>query len=237
MSVKAQLAQSTKLYIEGSSGSAETISGITLGYPTFLTYDNDNLGIKDGDIVTLANFAGTDAAILNGKTFVVTHTVVTIGTPGSTTFAIEINTTGLTITDNTNTATATPSQWTQIKEIKGLKPSGASASSIDVSDLDSVAKEFRTGLIDNGTFSADLYRTTDDGQDAVYNSFVNSTVKGYKITSPGLKNDESTSTTHTRTFSASCTKFPTIPDAVVDGVQTGTIEWKISGAVTLTIPA
>lgn len=219
MSISAQLAQNSKLYIAGSSGAAEPITDVKVGYPTIIVITG-HAGVARGDVVTFGGaFAGADAALLDGKT-AVAHHYATGATNDS--FAVDIDTTGKTIT--AGTATATPAAWTQIKELKGVKPSGASASKIDVTDLDSTAKEYRTGLIDNGTFSADInILESDPGQDAVLEAFKASTVNTYKFVTPAK----------TRTFSATCLKFPTIPDAVVDGVQVGTAEWQISGAVTV----
>lgn len=220
MSVSAQLAQNSKLYIAGSSGSAEVLTAITVGYPTILAITG-HAGVANGDLITLAGFTGDDAATLNGKTAVVKNYAAGASND---TFAIDVNTVGLDITIDTGNTTATPTSWVQIKEIKGIKPSGATASKIDVTDLDSTAKEYRTGLIDNGTFGADInILESDPGQAAALEAFKASTVNAYKIVTPAK----------TRTFNASCLKFPTIPDAVVDGVQTGSAEWQISGAVTV----
>lgn len=218
MSIAAQLAQGTKMYIAGSSAAAEALTAITVGYPTIIAMTGHG-GVAAGDVVTFANFTGIDAGLLNGKTAVATHYAT--GAINDT-FSVDIDTTGKTIT--IGTATATPAAWTQVNEIKGIKPSGASASKIDVTDLNSTAKEYRTGLIDNGTFSVDVnILESDAGQAACLAAFTASTVNSYKVVTPGK----------TRTFNATCLKFPTIPDASVDGVQTGTAEWQISGAVTV----
>lgn len=216
MSVSAQLAQGSKLYIAGTSGAAKTITGIAVGFPTIIT--STSHGLTNGDYVTIASITGTvgtDATLgLNGKSY-------TISNVTTNTFTVSVNTTGLTYTSG---GTATPTAWIQVKELKGIKPSGASASKIDVTDLDSTAKEYRTGLIDNGTFSADIHiLESDPGQAAVLAAFAASSVNSYKVVT----------TLKTRTFNATCLKFPTVPDAMVDGVQTGSAEWQISGSVTV----
>jgi len=220
MSINAQLAQNSKLYIAGTAATPEVLTAITLGYPTILAITG-HAGIANGDSITLAGFTGTDAATLNG--IVVTAKNYATGTTNDT-IAIDINTVGKTITIDTGVTTATPTAWIQVKELKGIKPSGASASKIDVTDLDSTAKEYRTGLVDNGTFDADvMILESDPGQAAVLAAFIASSVNQYKVVTPAK----------TRTFSASCLKFPTVPDAAVDGVQTGSASWVISGAVTV----
>ena len=220
MSISAQLAQHTKLYIAGSPATPEVLTDIIVGFPTILAITG-HAGVANGDSVLLGTFTGADNALLTGKTVTVTHYAT-----GATddTFAIDIDTTGKTIDVGAGTTTATPTAWIQVKECKGIKPSGASAAKIDVSDLDSSAKEYRTGLIDNGTFSADInILESDPGQAAVLAAFIASTTNAYKVVTPAK----------VRTFSASCLKFPTIPDAVVDGVQTGSMEFVVSGAVTV----
>ena len=219
MSINAQLAQLSKFYIAGSSGTAEPLTAVTVGNPTILAITG-HAGLANGDYITFnSGFTGTDAALLNGKTAVVKY--YTTGATNDT-VAVDIDTTGKTIT--VGTATATPATWTQIKEIRSIKPAGAQSSKIDVTDLDSTAKEYRSGLIDNSTLSCEInVLEGDPGQAAVLAAFTNSTVNSYKITTPNK----------TRTFSGTCTKFPTAPELSVDAVQTGTFELQISGAITV----
>ena len=75
-----------------------TITGIQTGYPTILTAVAH--GLTDGATITLDDFAGEDADVLNGGE-------TTVQFPGDDTFAIDVDTTGADITDNGNTATAT----------------------------------------------------------------------------------------------------------------------------------
>lgn len=219
MSIAAQLAQNTKMYIAGSASSPVTLTAVTTGYPTIVAITG-HTGVANGDVVTFSSgFTGTDAALLNGKTTVATH--YTTGATNDT-FAVDIDTTGKSIT--VGTATATPTTWVQIKQLKTIKPGGASATKIDVTDLDSAAKEYRTGLIDNGTCACDMFiLESDPGQAAALAAFTASTTPNMKHVSP----------TKTRTFNASILKFPTVPDAMVDGVQTGSFEFQINGAVTV----
>lgn len=218
MSIAAQLAQGSKLYIAGSAASAIDLVSATAGYPTVLTFLNADVAtaLLNGDSCTIAGVTGADAALLNGV-HTVSHKAIGVT---NTTFTVDVDTTGATI-DGT-LATATPAAWIQVKEVKAIKPSSATASSIDVTDLDSTAKEFRTGLVNNGTFSADInVLESDPGQIAVEVAFKASSVDVYKIETPAK----------TRTFSASCMKFPTVADSSVDGVQTGSMDFQISGDV------
>ena len=219
MSKSAQLAQGSKIYIAGSAAVSELLTAIHLGNPTILTMTGHG-GVANGDVITFDNnFAGADAADLNGKTFVAHH--YGIGVTDDT-FAINFDSTKKAIT--IGTAHATPAAYTQIKEIKSIKPAGAAASKIDVTDLDSTAKEFEAGLIDNNTIAMDYFEKVDDpGQMAALAAFGTGEVYGFKVVLTGGS---------IRTFDAVVLKFGTIPDAAVDGVQTGSFELQISGAVT-----
>src|SRR5665648_510470 len=216
MSISAQLAQLSKLYIEGNAGGAVTITDIAPGNPTILTAVAHGLSNGDsGPIAGIVGTIGTNATNgLNGKTLSVTNVT-------DDTFAVQVDTTGLLYTSD---GTITPGLWIKVGEVKGIKPSSSTASQIDVTDLDSTAMEALTGLVDNGTFSADInILETDVGQIAIEAAFRNALSKAYKIQSPAK----------TRTFDASCTKFPIIGDISVNGVQTGTMEFKISGPITV----
>lgn len=220
MSIAAQVAQNTKLYIAGSASSAVTLTAVTVGFPTILAITG-HTGTANGDVVTLAGFTGTDAALLNGKTAIVTHYAT-----GATndTFSIDINTLGKTIT--LGAGTATPSAWSKISQLKTIKPSGASNTKLDVTDLDSVGKEFLAGLVDNGTCACDVFiLETDPGQAACLAAFtaIPNVAVNMKHVSPSK----------TRTFSATILKFPTVPDGAVDAVETGSFEFQINGAVTV----
>lgn len=220
MSKAALLAQKSKLYIAGSSGDAVVLTAVTAGYPTVLAITG-HTGLANGDVVTLSGFSGANAAVLNGMVAVVRNYAT-----GATndTFVVDINTVGKTVTIAANTTKATPATWTQVKEVKRIGKSGAKASSIDVTDLDSDAKEFRTGLIDNGEVAIDLHDLPGDpGQQAMLAAFTASSTNSFKVVLTGGS---------TRTFDGSVTGFDTTPDAAVDGVQTIAASIKISGAVT-----
>lgn len=220
MSISAQLAQGTTIAIGGSAAASLNLVSCTAGYPTVLTFLNATVAtaLNNGDNITIAGVSGADAALLNVTT-VATHKA--IGAT-NTTFTVDINTTGKTIVGTA--ATATPSAWIPMGQIKGIKPSGASASSIDVTDLDSTAHEFRSGLINNGTVSLDLMiLESNAGQAAALAAFTAGTAVTFKVTT----------TAKVRTFAATLLKFPTVPDATIDGVQTGSMEFQISGAVTV----
>ncbi|MFP3548920.1 hypothetical protein SB748_36635, partial [Rhizobium sp. SIMBA_035] len=58
--------------------------------------------------------------------------------------------------------------WTKVKNVKSYSGFDGSATEIDVTDLDSEAKEKRLGLMDNGSFSIDVnVNMSDPGQAAM----------------------------------------------------------------------
>jgi hypothetical protein len=211
MSIAAQLAQNSKVYVGSGTGSAVTITAITKAFRAEVTGTH---ALSKGDRVTFASVGGMSE--LN------TLVGTVIATTSTTSFVVDIDT--RTFTTYTSAGTATPVAWTQVKQIKGIKPSGASASKQDVTDLDSTGKEYLAGLIDNGTVSCDVFiLESDPGQTAALAAFVASQPVAMKFTTPNK----------TRTFSATILKFPTAPDATVDGVQTGSFEFQINGSVTV----
>lgn len=216
MSVNAQLARGTKIFIQGTGGAAKNITAAAPGFPTILT--SSAHGLKNGDIVAIAAITGTlgtDATNgLNGKSFVVQNVTAN-------TFAVQANTVGLAYTSG---GTATPSTWTQVKEVKGINPGGAQVSTVDVTDLDSAAMEYMAGLPDNGTLSIEInILESDPGQAACLAKFLASETANFKIDTA----------TKSRTFNGLITSWPTIPEAVVNGVQVGSAQIQVNGAVTV----
>lgn len=207
--------QGTKLEIAGSDGGAETITAIALGYPTVLTVEDHAL--VNGDIVTLANFAGADAATLNSKV-----TVVQFVTDD--TFAVPIDTTGLTITDNTDAATATPKDWTEIGEVADINREDPGANEIDCTHLTSTSREYLMGLQDSGTYTMTVNFLFDDaGQQALIAAKTARTKLGFRVT----YSDDST-----MTFDGFVQSFSG-PAASVDDKLVGDISIKIDGDITI----
>ena len=136
--------QGTKLEMETGTGGAKTITAMALGYPTILTCASH--GLSNGDVVTLANFAGDDAADINSLVRVVKNATTN-------TFAVDVDTTGKTITDNADAATATPVALTEIGEVTDGNREDPGSSEIDVTHLQSTAKEYLIGLEDFGTYT------------------------------------------------------------------------------------
>lgn len=169
-------AQGSTLSVSGSAGTAKTITAIALGNPTIIT--STAHGFANGDIVTLSGLTGADAAVLNGQTAVVRNITTN-------TFAIDIDTTGKTITA---AGTATPTTWTPIGNLISFKGFDGQANEVDVTNMSSTAKEYRLGLQDYGHFTFDVNKDfSDAGQVACDTAKRSGTLKSFKLTLPNSK--------------------------------------------------
>jgi hypothetical protein len=209
-------AQNTFLEIGTSAAGAETITVMTLSNPTILTAVAH--GLSNGDIGVAANFAGADAALINGNTYVV-HSVT------DDTFAINIDLiTGTPdVTDNTDAATFTPTTWTEVGSVVDCNKNDPGSNEIGTTHLRSTAKEFIFGLIDNGEYVMTVnYSFDDTAQVALREAQLASAVINVRATYPDGD---------TISFEAYVTTFNG-PGAAVDGILTGDITLRITGDVT-----
>lgn len=174
MSSTAISAQGSVLSIATGTGSAKTISAIALGNPTILS--STAHGLNNGDVVTLAALTGADMATLNGQ-------VLSVRNMTANTFAVYVDTTGKVIT--VGAGTATTSTWAAIGNMKDFTGFDGSASEIDITNLDSLAKEFRLGLTDPGQFSFNLdYDGTNVGHIALRAKQVSGIQSTFKLVLP-----------------------------------------------------
>jgi hypothetical protein len=217
MSSTAISAQGTTLSIGTGSGSAKTITGVTVGNPTVLT--SSAHGFVNGDVVTLSSgFAGTNAASLNGKTFTVIYKTTN-------TIAVGLDTTGQTIT--AGTATATPTTFTPVNNIKTYSGFDGMASELDKTNLQSVAKEFMLGLVDFGQFSFEFdVDLNDAGQAALRARQQSSAIADFQLVLPGAVANL------TYAWQGYVKKFS--QTGGVDQIVKGSCDIRISGPVTLT---
>ena len=214
MGTAAVKAQGTTLHISGTAGGAKNISSIAAGNPTIIT--SAAHGFSNGDVVAIAGVTGADAAIVNGNSYVVKNKTTN-------TFAIELDSTGKTLTA---TGTATPSAWIKVGQLSNIKGTSDSSPDIEVTDLDSISKEYVQGLPDTGNLTADCYCVDSDlGLAAMESAHDARESRSFKVTYPS-------GATPVRTFSGFVKAFPKIGDASKDGVVTGSIEIKRSGTVT-----
>jgi len=160
--------QSTAISAQGSTlGAASatapapsTVSSVTptataTGTTTLITTTAAH-GLVEGAQVTLSALAGTGAATLNGNTY-------GISVVSSTSFTIQVNTYGLVFTAATGSVQGTT--YTKVANFRTYNGFDGQASEIDVTNLDSTAKEIRLGLVDFGQLQVELdHNLADAGQ-------------------------------------------------------------------------
>jgi len=130
----------------GSTGEAVTISDISLTNPMILT--SEDHGLVNGDLVTAASFAGDDAASINTNTYVVKYVT-------DDTFAIDLDASALTITDNTDTATMTPADFATVGTITNFS-TNPTASERDRTTLADTERVWKRGIRDGGPMTFNL---------------------------------------------------------------------------------
>lgn len=203
-------AQGSTLHIATGTGSAKTITGISVGYPAIVT--SVAHGLSNGDVVALAAITGTMSTSLNGTSHVVANKTAD-------TFALlDANTLGLTYTSG---GTATPATYTKINGFLSFDGIDGSASEIDTTDLSSAAKEFILGLVDNGKFGFEIKRiAADSGQLSLAAARISGAATGLKLTLPDVT---------VASFSVLVKTMPV--SGAVDAVLKGKVDTRITGAV------
>jgi len=167
-------AQGTTLEMSTGTGGAKTITAMTLANPTMLT--SVGHALVNGDVVAAANFGGADAASINGNTYVVMFKTTD-------TFAIDLDSTALTITDNTEEATMTPETYTAIGEILDWDLAGDTHNLIDHTTLASTRAEEKPGIPRGSAVSFNVNWTSDDaGLLAAEVARAAKTLKTFKVT-------------------------------------------------------
>jgi len=120
---------------------------------------------------------------------------------------------------------ASPNVWSAIPEIVSFDGPGGSASEIDVSDLDSTAREFRMGLKDEGDFSFEMmYLPNNTVHSGLQDDRTNRTLRNFRVVLTDSPQSTMTFTAYVREFSVS---------GGVDDVIRASVTLRISGAVTI----
>ncbi|MDR5801202.1 phage tail tube protein [Caballeronia sp. LZ001] len=133
-----------------------------------------------------------------------------------------ISSQGSSFSVNTAASGAAQPTWTKVANVKSYSGFDGTATEIDVTDLDSTAKEKRLGLQDNGSFSLDLnVNYSDPGQSAMLAARAAGTSKQFKL---GLPDGSA------KTFFAFVKSFPIAGGT--DTVLTSTVALTITGDVT-----
>ena len=211
MSTSAITAQGSTIQISSTNAAAKAITGIALGSPTIIT--STAHGLVKGDVVSIGGLSGADAGKVNGNSYVI-HSVTTD------TFAIDADTTGMTITAS---GSASPVTWTTVGGVKSFKPGEPTVDDIESTDLASTVKEFRPGLSDYKDLTLEMmYINGDMGQIALASAFAAKTTKRIKITIPSGE---------AFTFAGYINKCG-LPDGAVSAISNFSASMKVTQAVT-----
>ncbi|MHB8947554.1 MAG: ubiquitin-activating E1 FCCH domain-containing protein [Rhodoferax sp.] len=204
-------AQGSTLHIATGTGGAKTITAITVGSPAIVT--STAHGLSDGDVIAIAAVVGTMSTPLNGTSRVISNVTAN-------TFALlDFDSTGLTYTSG---GTATPVTYTKINGVLSFSGMDGAASDLDVTDLDSTAMEYISGLVDEGKFSFEAKRIVpaDNGQIAMIAARNSGAITGLKLTLPDAA---------VATFNVLVKTVPTAGG--VNAVLKGNYDCKITGPV------
>lgn len=209
MSASAYNAQGATCTV-GTTVGAKTITAISKANPAVIT--STAHGLTDGSVQKVAGVVGM--VEINGKVGVAV--VLTANT-----FALYgVDSTLYTTYTSGGTSTGAAYKVSNWKSWSGLDGQG---SDIDVSDLDSVAKEYRMGLMDFGQITLNVQvKDDDDGQMALRGSQAASGPASPMIIT--FKNGK------TRSFNMYCKQAP--ESGGVDQIVEGSFTCKITGTVT-----
>jgi len=211
MSSSAVSAQGTKFQVETGAGSAITITGITKATKAVISATNT---LAVGDVVVFAGVVGM--AEINGELGIVTAAT-------GATFTVAIDSTNFSTYGSAGTAT--PKTFTSVGGLNTYSGFDGQASEIDVTDMDSTAKEFRLGLQDFGNLNLNLKAVlpADPGQLAIRAAKTAGTLLVYRI-----KNSDGQAIA----CQGYAKKFT--EDSGVDKVRSGQITLRLTGTVRFT---
>ena len=201
-------AQGSKLYIASGTSGAKTITAITQAYRAQVTSAAHGLSV--GDRVTFAAVVGmTEINTLVG----------TVIAKDTNTFIVNID--SRTFTAYTSDGTATPVTYTQIKEVISYDFGGGERPDIDISNLESTAREYRLGLKDQGNFTCNISVVhSDAGQTACRTALGSDTPVGFKFELPNAE---------VGTFLGLVKSMP--ESGAVDATHSGSLVVRITGDI------
>lgn len=201
-------AQGSTFSIEGTAGSAVTITAITKAVGAVVTATNT---LAVGDVFEFGVCAGMPEIFgLLGIVTVASGTSFTVGNIDSSGYAA-VATAG----------TGNPKTWTAVNNIKTYSGFNGAVSELDKTNLQSVAMEYAAGLQDFGTFSMTMdVDDTDLGQIALRAAKTAGLTKAMKLQLPNGKK---------RVFKAFCKKFD--ESSGVNLIVKASVDVRISGVV------
>lgn len=203
-------AQGSTLHIATGTGGAKAITAMAPGFPTIVT--SAAHGFTNGTVVNFASIAGSIGTPLNGTNRVISNVTAN-------TYAIDdLDSTVLAYTSG---GTATPQTYTKINGLLSFDGFDGAADELDTTDLDSTAKEFVSGIKDEGKFGFEIKSLKNDaGQISLRAARTSGAITGLKLTLPD---------TTVATFNVLVKTLPT--SGGVNAVLKGKVDCKISGPV------
>lgn len=177
MTSTAQVAQQSKFYVSGTPGTAYAVTAVTKAAKAAVTWTSGAIPAA-GDVLLFGAITGMPE--INGLLGIVQASP----TPTATGATVAIDSSGFATAGTTGTAT--PQTFSKVGNVQDFTPDGGTANVIDVSNMDSTAKEKRQGLQDMGNYSL-TYDTddTDVGQLALIAARTAQSIKVFKQTYPG----------------------------------------------------
>lgn len=167
-------AQGSTFSIEGTPGSALTITAITKAASAVVTATN---ALAVGDVVEF----GT---VTNMPEIYGLLGIVTAASAGS--FTVNIDSSGFAAAGTSGTAN--PKTWTAVNNVKDYNGFDGTASEIDKTNMQSGAMEYAAGLQDFGTFGINLdVDDTDAGQIALRAAKTAASTKAFRLRLPNGK--------------------------------------------------
>jgi len=200
-------AQGTALSIEGTPGSAITITAITKATSAVVTGTNT---LAVGDVVEF----GT---VTNMPEIFGLLGIVTVASGSG--FTVNIDSSGFATAGTSGSAN--PKTWTAINNVKDYQGFDGSTSELDKTNMQSGAMEYAAGLQDFGQMSLTVdVDNTDAGQTALRTSKTAGSTKAYKMVLPNGK---------IRTFKAFVKKFS--ESGGVNQIVKASVDLRITGVV------
>ena len=152
-----------------------TVTTSATGTTTLVTTSAAH-GYQDGALVTFSAMAGTGAATLNGNSY-------NISVTGATTFTIQVNTFGLVFTAATGSTQAVA--YLMVANFRTYNGLDGQASEIDVTNMASLAKEVRLGLVDFGQLQIEVdHNLADPGQARVQQLYLSGALTNFLLALP-----------------------------------------------------
>jgi len=200
-------AQNSGFYLEGTAGSAVTITAITKAASAVVTGTNT---LAVGDVFEFGVVTGMPEIFgLLGVVTVASGTGFTVNIDSSNYAAVG------------TAGTGAPKTWTEIGNVKTYSGFSGSASELDKTNMRSGAMEYAAGLQDFGTFSLTIdVDNTDAGQLALRAAKTTAATKAFKLVLPNGK---------LRVFKQFCKKFD--ESGGVNAIVKASVDLRITGVV------